>query len=282
MRTLSLFGKELQLQSHFCSPTGGSECGLKKYNLYIEAGGVCPAKCNFCTGYRNQYHVDTDKLQYVIAQLSEKDLINRVSITGAEPFVYGDLDGILDLVHGYEVSINTSSFGLRRVASLKNRPIISDIHVSRHHYDDGVNRDIFGINVLSGKELIELDIPLSLSCNLMRGKIDSIEHIKKYLDFGISIGARFVGFVGLQNRTDKCKDLFLDYESLRFRVEDGFLFQNMQKNRDNCKCENYLYMNNVGEIDFYIRQVMGANPDINSFVFCNNKLTGGFGKGVIL
>ena len=34
MRTLSLFGKELQLQSHFCSPTGGSECGLKKYNLY--------------------------------------------------------------------------------------------------------------------------------------------------------------------------------------------------------------------------------------------------------
>ena len=282
MRKISLFGKDVQLQSHFCSPTGGVECGLKKYNLYIEAGGVCPAKCSFCPGYKNKHCVNNDKLQYVISHLSEKDLINRVSITGAEPFVYEDLDGILDLVRGYEVSINTSSFGLQKVASLKNRSIISDIHVSRHHYDDNMNRNVFGINVLSGKELKELDIPLSLSCNLIKGKIDSADQIKRYLDFAIWVGARFVGFVGLQNRTDKCKELAINYENLKLRVGDGFLFQKMQKNRDSCKCENYLYMNNYGEIEFYMRQVIGHNPDINSFVFSNNELTGGFGKGVIL
>jgi MoaA/NifB/PqqE/SkfB family radical SAM enzyme len=112
MRKISLFGKELQLQSHFCSPTGGVECGLKKYNLYIEAGGVCPARCSFCTGYRNKYHVDIDKLQYVISQLSEKNLINRISITGAEPFVYHDLDGIMLVLRKRDFA-NGTVYGLR-------------------------------------------------------------------------------------------------------------------------------------------------------------------------
>lgn len=142
MRKISLFGKELQLQSHFCSPTGGVECGLKKYNLYIEAGGVCPARCSFCTGYRNKYHVDIDKLQYVISQLSEKNLINRISITGAEPFVYHDLDGIMlvlrkrDFANG-TVKINYTRMGepfLNIEAVREAIEKIDSLFPGTHHY----------------------------------------------------------------------------------------------------------------------------------------------------
>lgn len=277
MKTLNLFGKELQFQSHFCSPNGGIEVGLKKYNLYIEAGGFCPAKCNFCSGYKNHYTVDLNKLKYVIDYLTNLDLINRISITGAEPFAYKGLSGILELTKGHEVSVNTSSVGLLNINCN-----VSDIHVSRHHYLDNINNQIFGINTLSGDVLKSLNIPLSLSCNLMKGYIDSEHEIKKYLDFAISVGAKFVGFVGLQNRTKHCEELKIDYERFNFNIMDGFLFRSIQKNRAFCTCENYTYMNKDGEIDFYMRMIRGSNPELNSFVFSNNQLSGGFGKEIIV
>lgn len=276
MKTLNLFGKELQFQSHFCSPNGGIEVGLKKYNLYIEAGGFCPAKCNFCPGYKNHYTVDLNKLKYVIDYLTNLDLINRISITGAEPFAYKGLSGILELTKGHEVSVNTSSVGLLNINCN-----VSDIHVSRHHYLDNINNQIFGINTLSGDVLKSLNIPLSLSCNLIKGYIDSEYKIKKYLDFAISIGAKFVGFVGLQNRTKNCEELKIDYEKFQFNIMDGFLFRSIQKNKTFCTCENYTYMNQDGEIDFYMRMIRGSNPELNSFVFSNNQLSGGFGKEII-
>jgi len=62
---------------------------------------------------------------------------------------------------------------------------------------------------------------------------------------------------------------------------DGFLFRSIQKNRAFCTCENYTYMNKDGEIDFYMRMIRGSNPELNSFVFSNNQLSGGFGKEII-
>lgn len=252
------------------------------FNLYIEAGGYCPAHCHFCTGYKTYYHVDVDKLRRVISELSEKNLLHRISITGAEPFVCQELDDILDACRGYMVSVNTSSVGLDKHAKLKNISVLSDIHVSRHHYDDKVNDSIFKIKTMTARELSRLNLPISLSCNLMKSYIGDAIEIKRYLEFAVSVGARFVGLVGLMNRTPFCNSEQVDYESIELAVSDGFLFETYRTDQENCKCDNYTYYHDGGKLEFYMRKRERQSPYMGAWVFSNNQLTTGFGGKVLL
>jgi MoaA/NifB/PqqE/SkfB family radical SAM enzyme len=286
MRSLKLFDKEVLARSWICSESGGEEISDLKYNLYIEASSFCPAKCGFCNYDSKIQEFDVQKLSKVIEYLSSRDLINRISITGGEPLTSSVLYDIVSLCKGYNLSINTSGYNFHKLLALENLNLFSDIHISRHHYNDIVNNTIFGINLL-GKEdiksIIEKEkLPISLSCNLMKSYINSSKEIKSYLDQAIDIGVGFVGFVGLMNKNSFCLDQRIDYEDIEFKLSDGFLMQKFNASKDYCKCSNYKYFNQDDEISFYLRSIQKRADFLTGFVFTNNNLIDGFKGEVVI
>jgi molybdenum cofactor biosynthesis enzyme MoaA len=255
-------------------------------NFYIEAGTFCPAKCFFCPGYKKHSNVDLLKLEKCFKHLHEANLINRIAITGAEPLFCNELDDILSIIkdHGYHISLNTSSCGMYKFNKLKNVNVLDDIHVSRHHYDDIKNQNIFGVKVCTENQLTEFaqSLPISLSANLLRSYINSTVEVKNYLEHAIAIRAKFVGFVSLMNKTDLCEQERVDFSEFDFSLKDGFLFRASNADKSFCKCENYTYANHSDSIEFYQRAVCGKSTLTKRFVFTDNKLTTGFGGEVLL
>lgn len=294
---MQIFNHTIQIRDYVCSPIGGYKCSNSMVNLYIYASGFCPAHCSFCPGFSSRQKIDFDKLKSAITELHDKQVINRISITGGEPLTdLKSLDKILQTIvdvcgkNHYHISINTSGINLPLLRSLSYFDSINDVHISRHSDNDIDNDLIFGIKTISSSQIskeIELGPRIfSLSCNLMKGYIDSPSKLKNYLDYAINLGAYQVGFVSLMNKTSSCEEAFIDYESITSKLyaRDGFLFETMAKDNNSCKCENFSYYNDNGTIPFYLRRILDSKTDcVKSFVFNpKNNLVTNFGKEMVL
>ena len=294
---MEIFNKQIHLKEYVCSPSGEYPCSDVKVNLYIYASGFCPAHCPFCSGFTFKQKTDYKKLKEVLSELHNKQVINRISITGGEPLL--DLTG-LDLIlktisdvcgaDAYHISVNTNGINLSSLRKIEYFSTLNDVHISRHSEIDTENDKIFGIKTPSALEIkkeTDLGPPIfSLSCNLLKGHIDSANRVKEYLDAAIDLGVYQVGFVSLMQRTSLCRDLFVDYEDItsKLHARDGFLFERMAKDRSSCKCENFSYYNEHGDISFYLRRVLGGEADcVKAFVFNQeNNLVTNFGKNMVL
>ena len=95
-----------------------------------------------------------------------------------------------------EISVSTNGMRLDKLTQLQNLRYIDAVHISRHHYDDEINRELFGgADVPGGKQLKEIigsvtfrDI-FVLNCMLLRDYINSPEEAHRFLDFAIDTGA---------------------------------------------------------------------------------------------
>lgn len=288
---VTVFGKEIELRNYICSPLGGQEVEDPKVNLYIMATGNCNAKCFFCPGYNRNTKMDYGKLREVLQELKHKDLINRISITGGEPMLdllrLEHLLGVLkEEVPEYHISLNTNGTNLNLgvMEYMENLDVLSDIHVSRHHFEDGWNRHIFATHKTATATHLKcaaatiLKDKLSLSCNLMKGFIDNKRMIKDYMEHAAIIGAKFVGFVSLMDKTEACKDRYVDYEDISksFMLSDRIVYDQHQSDFDSCKCENWNYIAaNGSAIPFYMRHVLAKTCDcVKSFCYTeDNQLT---------
>jgi molybdenum cofactor biosynthesis enzyme MoaA len=232
-----------------------------------------------------------------VRELHTKKAINRIAITGGEPLV--DLNSLNDILSaiesgggsGYHISVNTNGINLPKLREMKKFSLLQDIHISRHSENDAENRRIFGIKVPTAdqikREIEQGPNIFSLSCNLLRGVIDSASRVRVYLDAAIDMGTNQVGFVSLMKKTDSCNSLFVDYEAIvsQFHVKDGFLFEEISRDRDSCKCENYRYFNDAGEIPIYLRRVLGGSKQdcVKAFIYGpDNLLVTNFGKDLVL
>jgi molybdenum cofactor biosynthesis enzyme MoaA len=291
-----IFNKDINIRDYVCSPQGGYACANNKVNFYIYASGYCPAHCSFCPGYNSRQKIDLGKLRVALEELHHKQVINRISITGGEPLTdltsFNQLLKTISDVCGttYNVSVNTSGINLSSLRNIEYFAILDDIHISRHSEDDEENSKIFGIKTPTiydiKKEIEQGPKIFSLSCNLLRGFIDSPEKLRKYLDTAIHVGAYQTGFVSIIDKTQVCSNLFIDYEDItsQLHIRDGFMFETMAKDQNSCKCENFRYYNDFGEIPFYLRRVLGGKPNcVKAFIFTEtSNLITNFGQDKVL
>jgi hypothetical protein len=294
---MEVFGKQIHLRQYVCSPQGGYTCANSRVNLYIYASGFCPAKCSFCPGFDSRSKIDLGKLKAAVSELHDKKVINRIGITGGEPLSdLKSLDQILQTIHevcgekAYHISVNTNGLNLSSLRNINYFSLLNDVHISRHSINDYENNKIFGINtptLLQIKHEASLNPEIfSLSCNLLKGYVDSVDTLQSYLTGAILVGVRQAGFVSLMKKTEICTDLFVDYEDIssKLYVSNGFSLDEMSKDKESCRCENFTYYNDKGEIPFYLRRVLGGKADcIKAFVFNQDgNLVTNFGKDMVL
>lgn len=296
---IEIFGENIKIKNYECSTIRDNvKKQKKKLNLYIKINDACNAKCKFCSnsGIKDMGKIDFKKLEYVLKYLNERQLLNRLSITGGEPILKIDLlNNIANLIYNVIpdaiVTINTNAYNLRKVVNLESIDKIEGIHISRHHYKDEINERIFETNVAYEEDIkyvmnnIKNKKLLRLNCLLMKNNIDRIEEAEKYLEFASELGIFRVGFVSLMKINQYSKENFINFnnvfkkELLNPRTFIYFYDTNI------CECINGAYISKKGKfIEWYARMTKELNCEYTrQFVYTsNNRITTGFGKEIII
>ena len=283
-RPLLVFGKKLNFATTYCRLNNKKIQKVEQpyINLYIKVTDWCNASCPFCEyrGLGRAFNIY--KLFESIKEINKTIRINKVSFTGGEPTTSGNLllyliKEIRELIPEAFITVNTNGYRLHHLLSAD----VNSIALSRHHYDDKRNDNIFKINALSAEALRSIDpSKIHLSCNLIKGEIDSANEVEKYLSFASSCNIHDVGFVGLMPVNDYCKTNYVDFNKLSFDKKHIIKYKTYRRTTV-CKCSNYLYIKAGAMTLFYNRCVLKPDDTVGSLVFDGQHLRSGFNQTII-
>ncbi len=303
-REINILGKPITVKNYICSADGinyKEKPENIKLQLFVNMLTFCPANCRFCVAKNTKQDkkIDIDKFKSVMKLLKAEDRIRGIKITGGEPFYDIDLlneviSAIYD-IFGYEteVAISTNGTGLENLKKIKDLEHIETIHLSRHHYDDNVNRELFGnIKNIPDKKLLK-DIIGSVSykdifvlnCILLKDYINSPEEAHKFMDFAIDIGAPKVGFMTCSQVNGYAKEQSIPYEAVIKEDDPALLFTRGFFDYDYCHCSDGVYSSEDGRIvEFY-----GKSTKMEDYAYCrglvydaDDHLKDGFGGNIIM
>ena len=303
-REINILGKPITVKNYICSADGinyKEKPENIKLQLFVNMLTFCPANCRFCVAKntKQQKKIDIDKFKSVMKLLKAEDRIRGIKITGGEPFYDIELlneviSAIYD-IFGYEteVAISTNGTGLENLKKIKDLEHIETIHLSRHHYDDNVNRELFGnIKNIPDKELLK-DIIGSVSykdifvlnCILLKDYINSSDEAHKFMDFAIDIGAPKVGFMTCSPVNGYAKEQSIPYEAVIKEDDPALLFTRGFFDYDYCHCSDGVYSSEDGRIvEFY-----GKSTKMEDYAYCrglvydaDDHLKDGFGGNIIM
>lgn len=285
MESITLFNKEIPIRTHHCQLFNYKPKIANPYiDIYVKTKG-CNAKCLFCEFSNDAAVFDFEKYLYILNEIKNKIRVKKFAFTGGEPTTnYKQFYRILEITRenfpNSNFVLNTNGYNLDKI----NFNELDSISLSRHHYFDKINNEILGFKAISKNQLKKLKKKkvLHLSCNLIKGYIDSKEEIYKFLEFADSIGIESVGFVSLMPVNSYCKDNLIDFNDLdliseRFNLTKTWTYENY------CKCSNYIYITKkLNVITVYYKNTY--NPyDINTnLVFDGQNLTIGFSNDKII
>ena len=303
-REINILGKPITVKNYICSADGinyKEKPENIKLQLFVNMLTFCPANCRFCVAKNTKQDkkIDIDKFKSVMKLLKAEDRIRGIKITGGEPFYDIDLlneviSAIYD-IFGYEteVAISTNGTGLENLKKIKDLEHIETIHLSRHHYDDNVNRELFGnIKNIPDKKLLK-DIIGSVSykdifvlnCILLKDYINSPEEAHKFMDFAIDIGAPRVGLMTCSQVNGYAKEQSIPYEAVIKEDDPALLFTRGFFDYDYCHCSDGVYSSEDGRIvEFY-----GKSTKMEDYAYCrglvydaDDHLKDGFGGNIIM
>lgn len=263
-------------------------------NLYVRASNNCNANCNFCEYHGSCTAFNFQSFYKVLRELRDRDIIGKIQITGGEPSIDGTkLYKICDTLRNYFpntfIGINSNGYSLDNLKRVNH--LVDNFAISRHHYDDKVNEEIFGTDTVpnekSLREFIESvgEEKVHFSCNLIKGYIDNLDDVKKYLNKVSSMGINDVGFVTLMDINEYCKERQIKFDDSGIDSTEEFLKYHQYRKLDGCcKCANYIFYcaetNRL--IDIYGRFVMNQNGSTGLISFDGYNLKNGFGGQIIM
>ena len=251
--TIEIFGKKIPLRTHYCSLFGQTpdEVDEPTLTLYVRTK-FCNAKCAFCTFANTAEKFNESKYIEVIKEITSKIKLKKIAFTGGEPTLYWDqfksmVNIAKDLSPDSKLTMNTDGLRLQRLFEDPISNIFTNIHISRHHWDDNINNEIFKTKTPTGEilkyiqTLSENPYQVQLSCNLIKGYMDSKDKLYQYLEWVNTLGINNVGFVSLMPVNQYSRDNFImfnmkDLVNERFNVTKEWSYKNA------CHCTNYVYI----------------------------------------
>ncbi len=259
-----LFNTTIPIDEYGCKING---CPAQKYEehgtmLTVVLTNTCNYKCKFCCNPNVTCKgdvFDIEKFYEVLHEITSNTKLLKVNITGGEPTKYPTrLNDVIKAIRTYSkdtwIGVNTNGMNLNDI-DIYN---IDNISLSCHSYDETKNETSVTDKLL---DLFKHKDKVHISCNLMKGKIDSEEKIIKLLEYVDSYGYNDVGFVSLMKVNEFCENAYVDFRDIEFTNPAIKLYcQKDYKVPNVCTCRNYAYISNKGNIiKFYNRQTLDKN-----------------------
>ena len=271
-----IFGKPIELKSVGCNhddvPGGLIPASV---NLFVKITNGCNAHCRFCSnaGHKPITHFNADKLIDVVREIKANNiLVNRINITGGEPSIVPDTVSDLlerlsdDCFNDIHVHLNTNGL-LPASQQLMKHSRWDSISVSLHHYDREKLGEIYQTTISdTALDFDGIDMKIvNVSCNLIKGYVDSTEEAHKMMDFCIDKGITRIGFVGLMPTKQYCRDRVVRLDELKLGTIPHCYFTESKNRGKDCRCSNYLYNRDLKILEIYMRHY--ANP-----MYCESSL----------
>jgi len=287
MENIKIYNKNIKLRTHYCSLNNMKPSKIEEQymNLYVRFKG-CNARCSFCEYYNNASDFNIKKFEKILKYLKKKIRIRKLNFTGGEPTMnFEKFKEVYDISMSIlsdsvsEVTINTNGINLEKLMDNVNEHDI--ISLSRHHYNNEKNNEIFKTNIITNEEIIKLQSKrnrktLSITCNLSNGYIDNKDDIYKFLENADKLGVNTVGFVTLMPINDYCVNNYIDFTKI-IKDSDRIMKIKEWKNKDTCICHNFLYITNNGNvISVYNKNTYKPNDNYPLLVFDGENLLDGF------
>ncbi|MBR7000454.1 MAG: radical SAM protein [Lachnospiraceae bacterium] len=301
-KVIDILGKPVRVKNYICS-TDGINYRPKPDNVQLQLSvcpvSYCPASCPFCCakGTKTEQRIDTEHFASVMRRLRAEDRVRGVKITGGEPFtdvgLLNEVISILFEIFGYdlELAISTNGIGLCRVHEIKDLVHLESIHISRHHYNDAVNRQLFkNADIPGTEELKEIVNSVSykdlwvFNTMLLKNAINSAEEAHKFLDYAIEVGVPKVGFMVCSPVNAYAAAQSIPYEAVIREDDPDLLFTRGYYDYEFCHCSDGVYVSQKGKIiQFYGRSTKMVDYGYSrGLVYdADNRLRDGFGGEII-
>lgn len=299
MERIKIFDKELPVKNYYCSDSP-TKLRITKpsLRLYIKLTDQCLANCKFCANRQSKDFgtIDLEKLAFVISYLKEKNILHGISITGGEPMTNPDtLFQMLDLIYQIdeqmEVAISTNGYNCKEFKKYNKVNQLESIHISRHHYDDKKNQDIFDTNTIATTtDIMDLQQSLkdekiiNINTMIMKSGINSLDEIKTMLTYVGDIGVYKTGFVSLMKCNPYAEREFINFNSIFENLDSNFFPGYHFYSQEYCECVDGIRLTEHNKlVEYYARMIKECDcPYTTQLVYTSdNKLTAGFGKKVL-
>lgn len=284
-----LFNTEVPLKTHGCSFNGNPTDDVEPFvNVFVRITDRCNANCGFCAfkkDFIEDVAVDIYKFFYALSQIRKNVRIEKVSITGGEPTlavqnIIKIVEMIKDVDKNIFIVLSTNGTNLNKIPAetLNN---IGSIALSRHHFDEKTNNEIFGVpNSLFSVDDIKafpMKEKLHLSCNLVKGFIDSQDKVYTYIQTMAKLGVSDFGFVSLMGVNEFCKDNFVDFKDISIDTMQNTIVNKKWAYKNDCRCNNYLTFTDDGTIvKLYARYYVNRDKCESTLVYDRHHLKIGF------
>lgn len=303
-REVKLFGKEIPVRDYDCRNVMDNQRNRFKkdrVNLFIQVTGRCNARCKFCEWHTGSSCFDIEKLGRILKEITSRDdiMIRKLNFTGGEPTldiikfneVVGCTRDYIKLDEKPEITLNTN--GIHLLDLVPYERYIDSIGLSRHHYDDKINTDIFQSDKVADIETIsefqnrvKNKGLVQLRCNVITGYIETFEDVKRYLNHAIAAGVYDCGFVTLMPINDYCKEHQVDFYKLLDTNDENIIkvngFVREEDGCQVCECGNYVYSDYQGHFcKFYNRYFSCCDLTEGQLVYDGQYLRYGFGGDII-
>ncbi len=202
----------------------------KNINVQVVISKNCNYSCPFCIENDHTINEEIESpigkiFDSIIDQYTGQGITPSVSITGGEPTLFPER-----LREIYQIAIKR--WGLSRVninTNGVNPDILEEmkgirVNLSRHHYCETKADMIFG-----KKSDYVIGSNITMQCVMMKGFIDSVAEIKKYMDFFIAMRADGFSFRGM-SKLDASKEYVREIDFSTTHAIDFFSIVNEVSN----------------------------------------------------
>ena len=300
-RLVELFGKQVMLKNYICS-LDGIHYRPKPENIRLQLSILltryCNAHCPFCIAAPtvDRTVLDLKKLREILVKLRDEECVRGISITGGEPFTDLErLDRTISMIFeifgtGIEVTLNTNGFRIAELTEIHDLRYVDAVHISRHHWDDRKNEEVFGCSMPSAEDLkaavdaVTFRNIFVINCMLLRGYVETTEDVHRFLDFSIGLGVPKVSFITAAPVNEFSRQKRIRFDDVLRDDDPSLLFTGGYSDYSYCRCRDGVYVSPQGRlIEFYGRQTeTDGCPYCRGFVCTpEGKLTAGYG-GMVL
>lgn len=291
---IKVFNKEIEVTTKNCKFFGEESKSEPRINLYVVTKN-CNANCQFCTykNYANNWN--GKKYKEILQNLSDKIRINKIGVSGGEPTLNWDnfleiTDISKEISPKSELSLNTNGFNLNKLFNEEVYKKYDYINLSRHHYSDSINNEIFRCESTKSEELKEFAKKqthphhLQFRCNLINGFIDNKEEIFKFIDWSNSIGVYYIGLISLMPVNDYCKDNFIKLRIDELKNSNFFLTKKFEFCKGGCECFNWIYIPENFKVPVHVYHKNTFKPELQTQIltYDGEFLRSGFGGEIII